>query len=224
MDELRLNNLRRPPRSTLRDHISDALLAAIITGELEPGELYSAPALSERFGVSPTPVREAMLDLVKRGLVTTVPNKGFRITQASTEDLDAITAIRLLLEPPSVRAITPIVPDGDLPGLREMAQDIVDAGARGDLVGYVDTDTRFHLALLGYCDNPRLSAIVADLRAQTRLLGLSDLDESQLLESAREHLTIVDLIEARDADAVEAALRRHIGHVRGIWAGNEESA
>ncbi|RDI67585.1 GntR family transcriptional regulator [Nocardia pseudobrasiliensis] len=206
-------------RSTLRDHVSDALRAAIISGELEPGELYSAPNLSERFGISATPVREAMLDLVRQGLVISVPNKGFRVTETSEDDLDSIAKIRMLLEPPSVRGIVGTIPAADFPGLRAQAEKIVDAALRGDLVEYVDADRRFHLMLLDYCRNPRLSQIVSDLRAQTRLFGLAALVERGELESsAREHHTILDLIESERPEELEQFLRRHIGHVRGIWA------
>ncbi|MEV4124120.1 GntR family transcriptional regulator [Nocardia sp. NPDC049707] len=212
----RLDTRKRP---TLRDHVLDALRAAIISGELEPGELYSAPWLSERFGVSPTPVREAMLNLVKQGLVTSVPNKGFRVTETSDHDLDSIARIRMLLEPPSVRSIVGEIPDADIPGLRTQADKIVDAAKRGDLVEYVDADQRFHLMLLDYCHNPRLSQIVSDLRAQTRLFGLASLVErGELEKSAQEHHTIIDLIERKQGEDVELFLRRHIGHVRGIWA------
>ncbi|MFF3225122.1 GntR family transcriptional regulator [Nocardia suismassiliense] len=208
-----------PKRPTLRDHVSDALRAAIISGELEPGVLYSAPWLSERFGVSPTPVREAMLDLVKQGLVISVPNKGFRVTEISDADLDSIAKIRMLLEPPSVRAIVGTIPQSDIPGLRVQADKIVDAAKRGDLVEYVDADRRFHLMLLDYCHNPRLSQIVGDLRAQTRLFGLAALVErGELDKSAQEHHTIIDLIEQGRAEDLEQFLRKHIGHVRGIWA------
>jgi DNA-binding GntR family transcriptional regulator len=87
-------------RENLRDRTRDALRAAIISGKLEPGVVYSAPALGAQLGVSPTPVREAMLDLVKAGLVVPHPNKGFRITEISEEDLDNLAAVRLLIEPP----------------------------------------------------------------------------------------------------------------------------
>jgi DNA-binding GntR family transcriptional regulator len=207
------------PKANLRERVTSALRAAIISGEMAPGALYSAPSLAARFGVSATPVREAMLDLVKENLVTIAPNKGFRVTEVDDAQLDEIAAIRQLLEPPVVRQVTPTIPAEDFPMLRRLAQDIVDWAEAGDLAEYTQADRTFHLRLLAYAGNARLVELVSDLRGQTRLLGLASLLENgELVESAREHLTIVDLIESRDADAAEAFMHRHIAQVRGRWA------
>ncbi|MGK5740305.1 GntR family transcriptional regulator [Micromonospora sp. URMC 103] len=212
-------------RENLRDRIRDALRAAIISGKLEPGVVYSAPALGARLGVSPTPVREAMLDLVKSGLVVAHPNKGFRITEVSEEDLDHLAAVRLLIEPPTVRTVVPVIPKEDFDELRTLAQAIVDAAERGDLVGYIEADHVFHLTLLGYSGNRFLVDVVADLRSRTRLLGLTPLLESgRLGRSAAEHHEILDFVEARDPSGAELLMRRHIGHVRGLWAGGRDPA
>lgn len=207
------------PKANLRERVSSALRAAIISGEMAPGALYSAPSLAARFGVSATPVREAMLDLVKENLVTIAPNKGFRVTEVDDSQLDEIAAIRKLLEPPVVRQVTPHIPAEDFAMLRGLAQDIVDWAEAGDLAAYTEADRTFHLRLLEYAGNVRLVELVSDLRGQTRLLGLASLlDNGELVDSAREHLTIVDLIESRDADAVEVFMSTHIDQVRGRWA------
>lgn len=208
---------------SLRDKVSRALRAAIIAGEMEPGVVYSAPTLGARFGVSATPVREAMLDLSRQNLISIVPNKGFRVTEVSEKDLDDITQVRLLLEPPIVRDVTPLVPTEDLPRLRELASAIVEGAERGDLVEYTLADQIFHLTLLGYADNPRLTHLVSDLRDHTRLFGLASLAEKgELVDVAREHFTIVDIIESGDQVAVESFMRDHISQARGRWAKPED--
>lgn len=210
-----------PKHEGLRAGVARALRAAIISGEMQPGVVYSAPSLGERFGVSATPVREAMLDLVKEGLVATVPNKGFRVTEVSETDLDEITDLRLLIEPPTVREAVSVIPEDDIPELRTLAQEIVDQARDGDLIAYTDADRRFHLRLLGYAGNRRIVDLVSDLRAHTRLMGLAPMVErGELADSATEHLELVELIAAGDEAAAEALMRRHIGHVRGIWAGS----
>lgn len=206
-------------KESLRDQVLQALRSAIVSGEMEPGTVYSAPFLARRFGVSATPVREAMLDLARENMVTIVPNKGFRVTEVDDVELDRITQIRQLLEPPVVAAVTPDIPDSDFPELERLAEEIV-AGARAaDLVAYTEADRLFHLKLLSYAGNPRLIDLVSELRGQTRLLGLTRLlEQGTLVEAAREHLTIVELIRSRDVEAVEAYMHQHISKVRTTWA------
>jgi DNA-binding GntR family transcriptional regulator len=216
---------RLEKRESLRDSVAHALRAAVISGEMAPGEVYSAPMLGARFGVSATPVREAMLDLVREGLVISLPNKGFRVTEMSDEDLDNVTSLRLLIEPPTVRDVVTDIPAEDFAKLRTLAEDIVVAAEAGNLIAYIEADRVFHVTLLAYSGNPRLVDVVSDLRSQTRLLGLTPLVESgRLGQSAAEHHELLDLIEAGDADGAERLMRRHIGHVRGLWARNSPDA
>lgn len=196
-----------------------ALRAAVISGEMKPGEVYSAPALGKRFGVSPTPVREAMLDLVKEGLVVSLPNKGFRVTDVSDEDLDEITALRLLIEPPTVHDVTALIDEAGLARLRRMAVAIVDFASEGDLISYTEADRKFHMTVLEYSGNKRLVALISELRGSTRLLGLAPLVATgELGEMALEHVELVDLMAAGKAVDAQELMTRHIGHVRGEWA------
>ncbi|NUS76819.1 MAG: FCD domain-containing protein, partial [Streptomyces sp.] len=91
--------------------------------------------------------------------------------------------------------------------------------AAGDLVAYVEADTRFHLGLLALAGNAHLVEVVGDLRKRSRLYGLTALVEAgRLLASAEEHLELLDALIARDDKAVREVMTRHIGHVRGLWA------
>ena len=206
-------------RSSYRERVADALRAALIAGELLPGEVYSAPTLAARFGVSATPVREAMLDLVKEGLVDTVPNKGFRVTVVSDRQLDEYTHVRALIEIPTVVGLAGTADRVSLEALRPAAREIVAAAAAGDLIAYVEADNRFHLGLLALAGNAHLVEVVGDLRKRSRLYGLTPLVKSgRLLASAEEHLELLDALIARDERAVHEVMTRHIGHVRGLWA------
>ncbi|MGW6200533.1 GntR family transcriptional regulator [Kribbella sp. NPDC055110] len=215
---------RLAQRENLRDSVANALRAAVISGELKPGEVYSAPTLGARFGVSATPVREAMLDLVREGLVISLRNKGFRVTDVSDDDLDNLAALRQLIEPPTIRDVVPVIPPADYPRLRRLAEDIVVAAQAGDLIAYIEADRVFHVTLLAYSGNQKLVDVVSDLRSQTRLLGLTPLVESgRLVPSATEHHDLLDLIEAGNAEGAEQLMRQHIGHVRGLWARSQST-
>ncbi|MFF5455713.1 GntR family transcriptional regulator [Streptomyces sp. NPDC012950] len=203
----------------LRDQVGHALRAALIAGELRPGQVYSAPGLASDLGVSATPVREAMLDLAREGLVEPVRNKGFRITEVSERDLDQYTELRTLIEVPTVGRITKTAARERLEELRPVAEEIVARARDHDLIGYLEADRRFHLALLGLSGNERLVETVGDLRKRSRLYGLTGLDEAGLLvSSAEEHLELLDLMIAGNARGAEACMRRHLGHVRSLWA------
>ena len=204
---------------SLRSQVVEALRGALVSGELEPGIVYSAPALAARFGVSATPVREAMLDLVKEGLVEAVRNKGFRVTVLSGRDLDELTEIRELLEVPTVTRLAGKLSTVDVTALRRDARRIEKTAAAGDLIGYVEADRNFHLRLLALAGNDHLVTVVGELRARARLYGLQRLAaQGNLNASAHEHAALLDALAAGDAPAVEKLMRQHLGHVRGIWA------
>ncbi|MFJ3338738.1 GntR family transcriptional regulator [Streptomyces sp. NPDC086766] len=206
-------------RPSYRERVADALRAAMITGELRPGEVYSAPGLAARFGVSATPVREAMLDLAKEGLVDTVPNKGFRVTAVSGRQLDEYTHVRALIEIPTTASLATTADPGDLAALRPVARETVTSAAAGDLIAYVEADLRFHLGLLALAGNGHLVDVVSDLRRRSRLYGLTSLaEQGRLQASAEEHLDLLDALLARDEETARTVLTRHLGHVRGLWA------
>lgn len=210
-------------RPSMRVQIARSLRAALVAGQMEPGVTYSVPTLAERFGVSATPVREAMLDLAKEGLVEPMRNKGFRVVEISDHDLDELTDLRLLIEPPSVRRVADVITADDLTGLRTVAGQISQYAAVGDLINYVEADRLFHVTMLSLLGNQRLADTVEELRAHTRLLGLTKLaSEGNLLGSAAEHLEILDALGSADGPTAERVMRRHVSHTRGIWAKRDE--
>ncbi|MFH8370843.1 GntR family transcriptional regulator [Streptomyces sp. NPDC018031] len=207
----------------LRDQVTDVLRAAIGSGELLPGTVYSAPTLAAEMGVSATPVRDAMLTLAREGLVEPVRNKGFRITEVSDRDLDEFLELRELIEVPTTVRVARTAAAERLAELRPLAEEIVAAARRHDLVGYLDADRRFHLDLLAMAGNERLVEVVGDLRKRSRLFGLAELDRTgRLIASAEEHLELLDLMIAGDTAGTERCIRRHLGHVRSLWAGRPE--
>ncbi|HYO32402.1 MAG TPA: GntR family transcriptional regulator [Nocardioidaceae bacterium] len=213
-------------RRNLRQEVAHALRAALITGEMRPGLLYSAPALAEKFGVSATPVREAMLDLANEGLVEAVRNKGFRVAELTNRELDDITTLRALIEVPTVGEIAARFAEGTRPAveaLRPLADEIERQAAIPDVIAYVEADRQFHLGLLALAGNEQLVQVVGNLRARSRLYGLHELaSKGELVRSAREHQEILASVLAGDPEKATTVMRRHIGHVRGSWAGRTE--
>jgi DNA-binding GntR family transcriptional regulator len=211
-------------RTSLREQVAHALRAAVVAGELAPGEVYSAPGLAARFAVSVTPVREALLDLAREGMVSAVRNKGYRVTALDEAALDDIHQMRELLEVPAVGSLAGELTPAELRPLRLLAAEIEACARAGDVIGYLDADRRFHLGLVGLTGNQLLVETVADLRTRTRLFGLSRLAANGgLLASAREHTRLLAALGRGDRAAVEELMRGHLRHTRGSWAGRAET-
>jgi DNA-binding GntR family transcriptional regulator len=206
-------------RTSLRETIAERLRGAIITGEMRPGQVYSAAALALELGVSATPVREAMLTLAQEGMVEVARNKGFRVIELTDADLDQITYIRRLIEVPAVAEIAAGPRHAEAAELRPEAEAIARAAEASDLNEYLRADREFHLGLLELSGNEILVQIVGDLRSRARLYGLRSLTESGTLSaSAAEHGQILDLVIQGDDEGARALMDRHIGHIRTTWA------
>jgi DNA-binding GntR family transcriptional regulator len=212
----------RPPgaaggvRTSLREQVANAVRSALVSGEMRPGVVYSVPGLASRFGVSATPVREALLDLAKEGLVEAVRNKGFRVTSLSEQDLDEIFELRSLLEVPGVARLAVTADPVQLDRLRPLADAIVAAAREQQLLAYLEADRRFHLALLELIDNRRLLAIVRNLRAQARLHGPRPVaSRGELTAAAQDHHELLDLLTGRDAAGAAKVMRRHLERAGG---------
>ena len=203
---------------SLRETVLDRLRTSIISGDLVEGELYSAPSLGAAFGVSATPVREAMMDLVREGLVETVKNKGFRITGMTDAELQEIAEIRLLIEPEATKRALSRVPSESIPELRALADTIIRKAQEKDADGYLAADREFHSRLLSFAGNKQLVELATSLRLRTRMYGLKSLmDNHQLDGSAREHHEMIDCVERGDGEAIHELMIRHISHARGLW-------
>ena len=209
-------------RRSYREGVVEVLRAALVSGQMKPGRLYSAPTLAGQLGVSATPVREAMSELAAQGMVEVVRNRGVR--ELSDVELDEITQLRQLIEVPTTAALARSCDPGAIDAIRPLAASIEAAARRGDLIGYIEADRRFHLALLALAGNRQLVDVVDRLRAKARLYGIRALAERGLLiRSAQEHAAILDHLVAHDVEGTERLMRRHLGHVRGAWAGRAEA-
>jgi DNA-binding GntR family transcriptional regulator len=216
--------LRSIQRTNLREEALAVLRAAILGGELAPGSIHSAVSLANRLGVSPTPVREAMLALVVSGLVEVLPNRGFRVTAIDDRDLDEICALRLLLEVPSVALVVERASNASLRELETPLAELETAAGDGDVPAFLIADRTFHLQLLALAGNRRLVRIVAELRDHTRIIALRSLAAAEALATtAAEHRPILAAIQARDVAAAQRGMTVHLEHTRGVWAGNAEA-
>ncbi|MEV7084699.1 GntR family transcriptional regulator [Streptomyces sp. NPDC093085] len=204
-------------RHSVRGQILTALRDALVGGELVPGEVYSAPVLAARFGVSATPVREAMQQLTLEGAVETVPNRGFRVTLRTPGEIAELTEVRALLEVPVLRRLARTVPAERWAEIRPLAEATSTAAAHCDRAAYAESDRAFHRALLALSGNRQLVAVADDVhrRAQWPPAGAPAVRRAELLAHAAEHLALLDALAAGDPVRVGALATGHITGQRG---------
>lgn len=203
-------------RQSLREQVLQDVRAEIVSGRVEAGHVYSVPGLAADLGVSTTPVREALLELHRQGLLTTLPNRGFQVVVPSTAELLDMLKLRELLETYALELLATREPQ-DLRPLFEIAERISRAVDEGDLVEYVAADREFHLALVAEAGVSKLTAFIGDLRDHMRLIGLeTDHGRDRQKASALEHFELLELLEAADVDGVRRVIRRHISEWEGV--------
>ncbi|MEV4948731.1 FCD domain-containing protein [Streptomyces sp. NPDC053755] len=198
-------------RHSVRGQILQALRAALVGGELVPGEVYSAPVLAERFGVSATPVREAMQRLATEGAVDVVPNRGFRVVERTARELAELAEVRALIEVPVMLRLARTVPAARWTELRPLAEATSTAAARGDRAHYAEADRAFHRAVLALAGNTQLLSVADDLhrRSQWPLTSAPAARHADLVADAAEHTALLDALVAQDLAVVRSLVEEH---------------
>jgi DNA-binding GntR family transcriptional regulator len=194
----------------LRERVLQQVRAEIISGQSMPGTMYSVPTLAASLGVSTTPVREALLELARSGLIEPMRNRGFRVVEPTLTELRNLFDLREMLELHAA-AIVARKPGRKLDGLYRFADDIARAVRTEDIMLYLEADRSFHRILTAAADNARLTGMVMGLRDAMRLYGIeSRAGLARQSESVSEHYQIVELAMAGKEDDLKDLLRHHI--------------
>ncbi len=209
---------------TEADEIARELGARILDGSIVIGSWLRQEAIASEFGVSRTPVREALRDLQARNLVVLLPHRGARVRGPTVRELREAYLIRAELEGLAAYLACSLIDDGQIARLRSAERLFARAvHARVGRAGastmwrnaWVRANDLFHESIQEAADNERLRKVIRDLhRALPRNLTWSALSErsSLLLENAKEHTQIRRAIEAHDAPAARTLMVEHVLH------------
>jgi len=199
------------PRVSTTDRIHVALREAILSGDLASGSLHSIYQLAERFEVSRTPVRDAVLRLADAGMLEIERNHGVRVRGLKVDDVREVFEARLLLEVPAVAFAAAHADEALVAGLRSCLLDCAAAADADDEAGFKRSDRRLHTLLMTAAGNGRISAMVESLRDATQAHGVWTADRSRtLLAIQHEHEPIVEAVAAGNADAAALLMYDHL--------------
>ncbi|MFK4762697.1 GntR family transcriptional regulator [Microbacterium sp. ZW T5_45] len=214
-------------RRGLRDHVYERILQLLLSGEVAAGERLSIDTIARQLDVSPTPVREAMVQLERTGLVTREALKGYRVAPPlGLEQLRELFEARIMLESRAARLATPASTQmlDELRAAEEehrrIGERVITALRSGvtDVeltTAYFAADAAFHRVVFEHCGNRYLTEMSESLGAQLHRMRQSVLHGvTDVREAIAEHEAIADAFAGDDPDAPERLMQRHIEQVR----------
>ncbi|MFE2521656.1 GntR family transcriptional regulator [Streptomyces mirabilis] len=209
-------------RSTLRQQIADALRDEVLAGRLRPGQAFTVKEIAEQYGVSATPVREALVDLSAQGLLEADQHRGFRVHEYSLDDYRGMIGARSLVtdgmfqsllvsgmaqadDPRTLAALT---------GVRRRGEEAQRAATAGDLNILIGYDLRFWRELSALFGNAYLADFLHRLRVQTWVCTVQHLRRVEDLKGHlwAGHTELVDALARRDPGAAHAIVAAYNEH------------
>lgn len=195
------------PRA-LYEEVAELLRQRIFRRELEPGSWIDEVKLAQEYGISRTPLREALKVLAAEGLVTMKVRRGAYVTEVSEQDLAEVYHLLALLESDAAAVVAARAGDAELKDLQKLHQEL--EGAVKNRERFFAVNERFHMRLLDIAGNRWRNQMVADLRKVMKLNRHNSLLKSgRIQESLAEHAALMAALQARDAEAARERMQQH---------------
>lgn len=197
----------------IRKQIYEKIKDAILTNQYKPGDVVQIDKLAREFGVSATPIREALIRLENSGLLTLIPNKGAVVTEFTEKDVKNTWEMRKILEPYAARFAAKMNLASEIERLEKSVKRIIDGNY--DMHFYIETDSNIHKILYNRLGNSLLKKTIKDIHhLSTRMRYFAESvpeDSKQVVhEVSKEHLAILEALKKGDPDACEQAVLNHV--------------
>jgi DNA-binding GntR family transcriptional regulator len=203
-------HLHLKPRA-LYEEVAELLRQRIFSRELQPGAWIDELAISGEYGISRTPLREALKVLAAEGLVTMKMRRGAYVTEVDEKDLSDVYHLLSLLESDAAGAVAAKATDAELKELQGLQLEL--EKSIGNRSRFFEINEAFHMRLLAIADNRWRDQMVADLRKVMKLNRHNSLLKAgRIEESLAEHRAIMTALCAQDASAAAARMREHFAN------------
>ena len=210
--------------TALYQEVAERLRQRIYSHELAPGAWVDEQAIAEQYGISRTPLREALKVLAAEGLVNLKPRRGCYVTEISERDLDDIFPLVAILEGRCAAETARKASATDLATLDAIHKELEEEAANGRIEGFFNANQRFHSEIQRIADNRWVTQVILDLRKVLKLTRLHSLTiDGRLQQSLAEHRSIIAALNARDPIVAEKAMQEHLAAGRKALAKQENS-
>jgi DNA-binding GntR family transcriptional regulator len=206
-----MNALPLAPRA-LYEEVAESLRQRIFNRELAPGSWIEEMKIAEAYGISRTPLREALKVLAAEGLVTMKVRRGAYVTEVSDQDLAEVYHLLSLLESDAAGTVAARASEAELADLTALHQELETAAIPGhhDRAQFFRVNEQFHMRLLEIASNRWSSQMVADLRKVMKLNRHNSLLKAgRIDESLAEHRQVMAALRQRDAARAVACMQAH---------------
>lgn len=199
--------------SSIQGRVTEGVRRQITSGQLQSGAALSEIALADEYGVSRTPVREALKQLQTEGLVTIRPRVGTFVSAPSRLEINELFQMKEILEGAAARLFAA---RGDIPELHQLRANVAkadEAVAAGDAVAYAVLVEEFHEIIIRGAGNEKLAQhyrMMMNQLAYSRLVQTSLSLPGRLVESESEHHRVIEIISAKDGTTAERMMREHV--------------
>jgi DNA-binding GntR family transcriptional regulator len=191
---------------TAQDLVLTSMREAILTAALPPGTRLRQEKLAEVFGTSRIPVREALRALEYEGLVTSLPYRGFTVTELDADDIEEVYDLRVLLESHAVRLAVPLITDEDLQALEELYSEMTNAEPSDAQLAAREW---LYMRLYSITGRPRLVSLISRLRQEVA----RSLRWPTLQHAPEHHEQFFAAIRSGDAEGAVGQLASHYRRV-----------
>lgn len=196
---------------SLTTRVQAAIESMIMSGELRGGESVNEVALSEKFGTSRGPLREACRALAQEGLLVAIPNRGVFVRELDLREALEVYDIRSALDELLGRLIAERVTDAQVDELNHLIAEMDQAATDKDMERYYPVNVEFHNRLLAFANNRRLERLYRSLVKELHLFRRKGLLQSGSMRiSNEEHRRIVQTIAERDPIAAGVGMKSHV--------------
>ncbi|MDD5177569.1 MAG: GntR family transcriptional regulator [Sterolibacterium sp.] len=191
--------------------VAERLRTRIFAHELPPGSWIDEQALAQEYGISRTPLREALKVLASENLVMLKPRRGCYVTELSEQDLDEIFPVMALLEGRCAAAAAQKANEADLSGLVDIHKQLEEHARNGDADRFFDANQHFHTRLQELAGNRWLSQLIDETRKMLKLTRRDSLRlDGRLKQSLAEHRAIFKAIQQHDANEAGRLMHEHL--------------
>ena len=217
-------HMTRIAPTALYQEVAERLRQRIFAHELTPGTWIDEQKLAEQYGISRTPLREALKVLASEGLVELKPRRGCYVTEISPQDLDDIFPLMAMLEgrcaAEAVNNASPL----DIATLKSIHEQLESAARDGRIDAFFEANQEFHKKIQELAGNRWMLSVIQDLRKVLKLSRLHSLSlEGRLQQSLDEHRVIMAAFEARESAKAEKLMHDHLLSGREALAKMEDS-